>query len=59
MIDKSKAIEPEICEDGWYAYCPNCGYFDLKPTNTITECPKCQQTIDWSWMNKFIVEEDK
>lgn len=52
-INKTTPIQPEICEDGWYAYCPNCGYFDLEPIASITECPKCRTLIDWSWMNKF------
>lgn len=51
MIDKP--IEPQISCDGWYAYCPICGHYDLEPDDITTRCPRCEQLIDWSWMKKF------
>ncbi len=43
-----KTIQPEICEDGWYCYCPICGYYDLFP-DIHDKCPKCGQLFDWGW----------
>lgn len=50
-FNKHVAIEPKISCDGWYAYCPICGYYDLLPEHD--KCPRCEQTLDWTWMKKF------
>ena len=49
-LNKDIPIEPQISCDGWYAYCPVCGYYDLEPKHK--NCPRCEQALDWSWMNK-------
>ena len=56
-FNKNIPIEPEIEVDGRYAYCPNCFERYLEPNNIITSCPKCNQLIDWSWMDKFREQE--
>ena len=52
-VDKDTPIRPGVETDGWYSYCPICECFDLMPTNIITRCPKCNQAIEWSWMEEF------
>lgn len=46
-VNKETPIKPEISCDGWYAYCPRCGHFDLLPEHK--KCPRCEQTLDWDW----------
>lgn len=50
-MNKNIKIEPIINEDGWYASCPTCGYFDLLP-KTDKRCPECDQLLDWDWYHK-------
>lgn len=49
ILNKSYAepIEPHIDVDGLYV-CQRC-YTKLKLLNN--KCPKCNQTINWSWMD--------
>ena len=47
-VNKDTPVKPEISCDGWYAYCPLCGYYDLIPEKH-ERCPRCEQTIDWDW----------
>lgn len=54
-INKDIPIHPEISCDGWYAYCPVCGYFDLVPEHKM--CPRCEQALDWSWMKNKIAKD--
>lgn len=46
-----KTVKPEISYDGYYPYCPACGYFDLD-IDTDEKCPKCGQILDWSDFEK-------
>ena len=50
-FNKNKPIEPQISCDGWYAYCPICGHYDLLPEHE--KCPRCEQSLDWSWIMEF------
>lgn len=44
-------IEPYIKLDGGYAICPICKE-EIRPGNSLERCLKCDQLIDWSWMDK-------
>ena len=44
--NKNIPLKVEINCDGYYPYCGNCGYFDLKDKEE--KCPKCGQLPDWS-----------
>lgn len=48
--------EPEVSEDGYYAYCPVCGYYDLMPIQH-DRCPKCKQLLDWDWFEKLKIKK--
>lgn len=45
---KNKGIEPIIEVDGGYAKCGSC-HEEVFPNQQ--ECPRCHQTIDWSWLH--------
>ena len=49
MNDIDIPLRVEINCDGYYPYCGNCGYFDLK--HKEERCPKCGQLQDWSWLD--------
>ena len=55
-MNNQNKIEPQVSEDGYYAYCPICGYYDLKPIQHI-KCPKCGQLLNWGWYEKLKIKK--
>lgn len=48
-LSKSTPIQPEVNADGWYCQCVRC-WTEVEPPDKV--CPKCKQTLDWSWFGK-------